>query len=482
MSTTPIQQTLPELEISHLINERITTRANTWEAAFEINHKIFAENVATGIAKHVLEELANRLKDPYKKAITPKNKLVFCLSLDITRGAHAKELIRFVQNSPELPPFNEWMKKFTPVEKQSNHPCFYPDDETIKGAEKEYFRKLMAIVGRLAKTNLDELFDAYKLKPQHQDLQYRVQWVRQADQTFSNPSDFIDNCLKIELWVNSETSLQPFSTQNSIIKTRTIGLVFILLLSLLIPGFKFARKYSMTRTTDDLSLTGVLSEKETVSVYFAGALFKAHDLTGNSHIGAAVENLSEGYFKMLLPQSFEPRSFAPKVIRDEDIKNVLKADAVVVQFDGTEVDSGTTVEYMIAKMADIPVVILRSDIRNGGDQGDGDPWNIMLSFFPRVVVKLVDSLSVYKEALKKAKGNESQITQTHELAACKELTNRVAKEVIDGLKKVLIQAPLMDRSSQETIYTWLGNLPNLAPEDKVFIQQALKNKQLNGLL
>ena len=47
-------------------------------------------------------------------------------------------------------------------------------------------------------------------------------------------------------------------------------------------------------------------------------------------------------------------------------------------------DSGTVVEFVYAKLLDIPAVILRTDFRGGGDQDtDGDAWNLMVSFYPR---------------------------------------------------------------------------------------------------
>lgn len=59
-------------------------------------------------------------------------------------------------------------------------------------------------------------------------------------------------------------------------------------------------------------------------------------------------------------------------IRNRDIKAVMEADLVFFNFDGTDLDSGTVVEFMIAKMLDIPAVLLRTDCRNGGYLGGED--------------------------------------------------------------------------------------------------------------
>ena len=86
-------------------------------------------------------------------------------------------------------------------------------------------------------------------------------------------------------------------------------------------------------------------------------------------------------------------------IRDKDIVTLIGCDLALFNFDGPELDSGTVAEFMFAKFADIPSLLLRTDFRRGGDQGE-DPWNLMMSFYPRTRTLCLNSLEIYKEALK----------------------------------------------------------------------------------
>ena len=84
-------------------------------------------------------------------------------------------------------------------------------------------------------------------------------------------------------------------------------------------------------------------------------------------------------------------------IRDKDIVDLDGCDLALFNFDGPELDSGTVAEFMFAKFADIPSLLLRTDFRRGGDQGE-DPWNLMMSFYPRTRTLCLNSIEIYKEA------------------------------------------------------------------------------------
>ena len=113
-----------------------------------------------------------------------------------------------------------------------------------------------------------------------------------------------------------------------------------------------------------------------MDVYFAGELFSAKHIIGNAVLAAAIETVSEGRFSCILPQALEQRGTTPRAIRDQDLEAVYRSDVALFNFDGTEVDSGTVVEFMFAKFLDIPSVILRTDFRAAGDSGD-----LLLAFF-----------------------------------------------------------------------------------------------------
>src|SRR6516165_12079665 len=135
-----------------------------------------------------------------------------------------------------------------------------------------------------------------------------------------------------------------------------------------------------------------------VSVYFAGELFSVKHLLGNAALAEAIARLSCGRFVCVLPQNLEDRAMSAHEIRDQDIVALLNCDLAIFNFDGPELDSGTVAEFMLAKFADIPSLLLRTDFRRGGDQGH-DPWNLMISFYPRTKTLCVDSMALYKTGL-----------------------------------------------------------------------------------
>ncbi|MDQ8205330.1 nucleoside 2-deoxyribosyltransferase [Pelagicoccus sp. SDUM812003] len=133
---------------------------------------------------------------------------------------------------------------------------------------------------------------------------------------------------------------------------------------------------------------------DTKNVYLAGCLFDLRHLAGNALLGQRIEERSEGRYAMYLPQDYEPPELDAKSIRDSDFEGLLGCDAAVFQFDGSELDSGTVAEFMAAKFADIPSVLLRTDFRRGGDR-NAEPWNLMCSFYPRTSSLVVDAMSLY---------------------------------------------------------------------------------------
>lgn len=179
----------------------------------------------------------------------------------------------------------------------------------------------------------------------------------------------------------------------------------------------------------------------TKTVYLAGCLFDLRHLAGNAMLGAEVEKRSGGRYKVYLPQDHEPDGFDAKAIRDSDFKGLLSCDAAIFQYDGTELDSGTVVEFMTAKFADIPSVLLRTDFRKGGDRNE-DPWNLMCSFYPRTVSLVVDAMQLYVDhghAIEGGvKASELAIASLGELVVAK-LDEAVGMEpvAVDGLGRDL---------------------------------------------
>ena len=77
------------------------------------------------------------------------------------------------------------------------------------------------------------------------------------------------------------------------------------------------------------------------SVYFAGDLFNHKDLIGNLLLAEAIEKKSYGRYVCVLPQHLEQSTSRSIDIRNNDLCKIVSADLILVNFDGTELDSGT---------------------------------------------------------------------------------------------------------------------------------------------
>lgn len=186
-------------------------------------------------------------------------------------------------------------------------------------------------------------------------------------------------------------------------------------------------------------------EEKTLKIYFAGALFNSKDLIGNKLLAQAIETLAPRY-KIILPQDLEQGRATPKNIRDNDLKNLLECDMGVFNYDGSELDSGTVVEFMFAKFADKPSLLLRTDFRGGGDQtyGEaGEPWNLMTSFYPRTRTLLLDAGKIYKDFL------------SNEIFDTNGYCNFIAKKIILELDALALSTPTMPKHLQEPVSDWI---------------------------
>ena len=225
--------------------------------------------------------------------------------------------------------------------------------------------------------------------------------------------------------------------------------------------------------------TNTPSRPKSYTYYHAGPLFTLADLHTNTLLASAIARSSNQRFIPVVPQDLEQRDTHPHSIRDSDIRALLASDLGLFVFDGSELDSGTVVEFMMAKMADLPVVVLRTDFRGGGDQdttagadgegGKADPWNLMCSFWPRTERVLVDSMGGYKagskgveeEVAKLAGGGGARRADQRQIArmAGEVVLEDTARRVVDAFEKVLEQPPIMPSEIREQVWTWLALFP-----------------------
>lgn len=210
------------------------------------------------------------------------------------------------------------------------------------------------------------------------------------------------------------------------------------------------------------------TKKKSYTVYFAGELFSLKHLIGNAYLAEAIYEKSHGKYLCVLPQNIELRRSAARTIRDHDIRTLLGCDLGLFNYDGAELDSGTVVEFMFAKFADIPSVILRSDFRNGGDQ-PGEPWNLMTSFYPRTTGVVVDSIGLYKGAMqrrlraapRRSPDEVVNLAGQRSSADAQAMCEQVAEACVRALDKMVATEPVMPRYVREEVYHWLALMPSL---------------------
>lgn len=150
-------------------------------------------------------------------------------------------------------------------------------------------------------------------------------------------------------------------------------------------------------------------------VYWAGGLFDLKDLIGNRMLADAFDRRAAGRWQAVLPQEIEANGAGPESIRDNDLEMLFAADALVANFDGADLDSGTVAEFCFAKFLDLPAVLLRTDFRNNNDVSTcQDPWNLMCSGYPRTGVVLYNAMleSVHLDFASMTDSLAAQIVRT----------------------------------------------------------------------
>ena len=189
------------------------------------------------------------------------------------------------------------------------------------------------------------------------------------------------------------------------------------------------------------------------TIYFAGELFDHKHLLGNALLAEHIEQMSCGRYRCVLPQDLEQTDSRAVDIRNQDLIGVATCDLALFNFDGSDLDSGTVVEFVYAKLLDIPSVILRTDFRGGGDQETkGDAWNLMASFYPRTHNVTLNAMAWYQEARR-----ESDTAAEASARYC----DRIAATVIEALDAVKSEPPHLGAAPDgvERLYRWALRFP-----------------------
>lgn len=227
------------------------------------------------------------------------------------------------------------------------------------------------------------------------------------------------------------------------------------------------------------------------SYYFGGELFSAKHLLGNALLAESIFTRSAGKYCAVLPQNLEQRDTTPHAIRDSDLQALLACDLGLFHYDGPELDSGTVVEFMFAKFADMPAVLVRSDFRGGGDQaGAGDPWNLMSSFFPRTANVVVDAMALYKQGLAQllpeaAAAARDTLEENRSGRAGQAMVDVTADAIIEAFDRVVAMPRVMPTAVQDTVYQWLAIMPGFkegGEKQVTRLRELCAAKQAKGLL
>jgi nucleoside 2-deoxyribosyltransferase len=201
-------------------------------------------------------------------------------------------------------------------------------------------------------------------------------------------------------------------------------------------------------------------------VYFGGELFSLKHLIGNAWLAEAIYEKSHGRFRCVLPQDFVPPGRSARTVRDQSLRALVSCDLALFNFDGPDLDSGTVVEFMVAKFADLPTVLVRSDVRHGGDSRSA-PWNLMATGFPRTATVLAPSLPQYRSRAQRRRLDDAlRLAGQHGSAAAQLVCEQTASHCVRALERVLATEPTMPKYLREEAYHWLAQLPALRGKQK----------------
>jgi len=229
-----------------------------------------------------------------------------------------------------------------------------------------------------------------------------------------------------------------------------------------------------------------VKKPKSLTVYFSSELYSLKHLLGNAYLAEAIYERSHGRYLCHLPQDQEPRGMRPRAVRDHDLKMLAGSDLALFTFDGTDVDSATMVEFMYAKFADIPAVVLRTDLRRGGD--GPHPWSLMADFYPRTVQVVLDGLGSYQTEMKRRHRRLDEVIRLagqHSSADAQRMCDHVAAACVRAFDRVQAIEPAMPKYLREQVYNWLPLMPGLAGKKKDLrkeFERYLERKVDKGLI
>ncbi len=228
------------------------------------------------------------------------------------------------------------------------------------------------------------------------------------------------------------------------------------------------------------------NNRRSLTVYLGSEIYSLKHLIGNAYLAEAIYEKSHGRYLCELPQDLERPGARPRAVRDQAIRKLVACDLALFLFDGAELESATAVEFMIAKFADIPSVILRSDLRRAGD--GPNPWTLMASSYPRTASVALDGLEAYKAIRRRRHRGLDEIARLagqHGSADAQRICDEVASACVRTLDRVSAIEPVMPKYLREEVFNWIALMPGLKGKQKVLrkeFESYLERKVGKGLL
>jgi nucleoside 2-deoxyribosyltransferase len=132
-----------------------------------------------------------------------------------------------------------------------------------------------------------------------------------------------------------------------------------------------------------------------MNLYLAGPLFTQAERAWNLRLAASIREAGHSVFlPQVEVQAIE--TLDAETIFRVDVDGVRSADAVVAILDGADPDSGTSFECGLAFALGLPIVVVRTDFRAGGDALPGQKLaiiNLMLAQAATAVVALTSPIA-----------------------------------------------------------------------------------------
>lgn len=207
---------------------------------------------------------------------------------------------------------------------------------------------------------------------------------------------------------------------------------------------------------------------------------------GNAMLAEAISDLSDRRYCCVLPQNFPERNRTPLEIRDDKLRTLMECDLALFNFDGAEIEAGALAEYMTAKFADMPCVILRTDSRGESDEVF-HPWSPMVQYFPRTEVEVFNAASIYQAVFAEFPMTEAEEVLIEERSSevSRTMVRVIAQAAVDAFDRAVETPPTMSAEDAPAIYRWLSKFFGpVANQEQIesALNYALERKRRRGLL